>query len=241
MLPSLPDPASPCPSPVSHGGLAAAGCWRELLEGRLAGAASERVRLVNCWDRTQGPSKCNQDPPEGQKWYLDGSRTREPRRVIQDPRKDEQCLMCRHPSPCGLPGSLCDRGCHGKLSLGSGLRGGHFAEDLGMIASGAGGRSRVLSNEILAFDGDPSKDDKGSGAGWMAGRCYGLQGELYTFGYDSSTTYDHGQDCKSEKCEPGFMPCCHVLCLLGLGGMACPPALWPLLASLLGCCTPGGS
>ena len=191
VLPSLPDPASPCPSPVSHGGLAAAGCWRELLEGRLAGAASERVRLVNCWDRTQGPSKCNQDPPEGQKWYLDGSRTREPRRVIQDPRKDEQCLMCRHPSPCGLPGSLCDRGCHGKLSLGSGLRGGHFAEDLGMIASGAGGRSRVLSNEILAFDGDPSKDDNGSGAGWMAGRCYGLQGELYTFGYDSSTTYDH--------------------------------------------------
>ena len=72
VLPSLPDPASPCPSPVSHGGLAAAGCWRELLEGRLAGAASERVRLVNCWDRTQGPSKCNQDPPEGQKWYLDG-------------------------------------------------------------------------------------------------------------------------------------------------------------------------
>ena len=99
--------------------------------------------------------------------------------------------MCRHPSPCGLPGSLCDRGCHGKLSLGSGLRGGHFAEDLGMIASGAGGRSRVLSNEILAFDGDPSKDDNGSGAGWMAGRCYGLQGELYTFGYGSSTTYDH--------------------------------------------------
>ena len=47
--------------------------------------------------------------------------------------------------------------------------------------------------------------------------------------------------CKSEKCEPGFMQCCHVLCLLGLGGMACLHALRPLLASLLGRSTQGGS
>ena len=215
--PSPPEPEVLCGVPASRGGMTIAASAAE--DAIVSGGQDDCKDFASsCWssgrvmcgNRTLEPRIVHQDPREGEHWYLDGTRTRGPRRNDQDPPKDKEepreLPRLRYSSPRGLPRALCNRAGHGELVLGTRCCGNHFTPNLGTFT-----------------------------ANCEDGRCYGLQGEICNFGVTNfdgfsfeATLEDGAESERAEREVCGlFSSCC--LCLEGVGQLVC---------NLLYCCAP---